>query len=88
MWAWTKRNLIRVIGCLACIQYAVCRAFYRNGFYQQFKFDLKQHLEVIVIGIVMVTTAPVIVKLFFGKKSAAIIQILRQTNRINFPNQN
>ena len=35
----------------------------------QFGFDLKKHLEVIVIGIVFVTTAPVIVKLVFGKKN-------------------
>jgi membrane-associated protein len=33
-----------------------------------FNFDLKQHLEVIVIGIVLVTTAPVLIKMFFGKK--------------------
>jgi membrane-associated protein len=33
-----------------------------------FDFDLKDHLEVIVIGIVLVTTAPVFIKLFFGKK--------------------
>lgn len=36
--------------------------------YNQFGFDLKQHLEVIVLGIVLVTTAPVIIKLFFGGK--------------------
>lgn len=35
----------------------------------KFGFDLKQHLEVIVIGIVVVTTAPVIYKLFFGRKA-------------------
>ena len=34
----------------------------------QFGFDLKKHLEVIVIGIVFVTTAPVVLKLVFGKK--------------------
>jgi membrane-associated protein len=33
-----------------------------------FNFDLRNHLEVIVIGIVLVTTAPVFIKLFFGKK--------------------
>ncbi|WP_416441429.1 DedA family protein [Phnomibacter sp. MR] len=37
----------------------------------QFGFDLKSHLEVIVIGIVLVTTAPVIWKLFFTKKKAS-----------------
>ncbi len=33
-----------------------------------FGFDLKKHLEVIVIGIVLVTTAPVILKILTGKK--------------------
>lgn len=32
-----------------------------------FEFDLKEHLELIVLGIVVVTTAPVLIKLFFGK---------------------
>jgi membrane-associated protein len=34
----------------------------------EFHFDLKEHLEVIVIGIVVITTFPVIWKLFFSKK--------------------
>ncbi len=33
-----------------------------------FGFDLKMHLEVIVIGIVLITTAPVIIKMLTGKK--------------------
>ncbi len=33
-----------------------------------FGFDLKKHLEVIVIGIVLVTTAPVLIKMLTGKK--------------------
>lgn len=33
-----------------------------------FGFDLKQHLELIVLGIVIVTTLPVIIKLVTGKK--------------------
>ena len=32
-----------------------------------FGFDLKEHLEIIVIGIVLVTTIPVLIKLLFGK---------------------
>jgi membrane-associated protein len=35
---------------------------------EHFDFDLKKHLEVIVIGIVFFTTAPVILKMIFGKK--------------------
>jgi membrane-associated protein len=34
----------------------------------QFGFDLKDRLEIIVLGIVLVTTAPVLIKLFSGKK--------------------
>lgn len=34
----------------------------------QFGFDLKLHLEIIVLGIVLVTTAPVIIKLVFNKR--------------------
>ena len=37
----------------------------------KFGFDLKKHLEVIVIGIVVVTTAPVLYKLFFGRRDSA-----------------
>ena len=33
----------------------------------QFGLDLKKHLEIIVIGLVLVTTLPVIIKLVFGK---------------------
>ena len=33
--------------------------------------DLKKHLEVIVIGIVLITTLPVLYKMFFGKKPSS-----------------
>ena len=36
-------------------------------FLQLLNFDLKQHLEVIVIGIVLITTAPIFIKLVFSK---------------------
>ena len=39
--------------------------------YLEFGFDLKNHLEIIVLGIVFFTTAPVIIKLFFGKSNKA-----------------
>lgn len=35
---------------------------------KEFGFDLKQHLEIIVLGIIIVTTLPVIWKVFFHKK--------------------
>ena len=42
--------------------------FLQKWILSQFGFDLKEHLEVIVLGIVLVTTAPVFIKLIFGKK--------------------
>jgi membrane-associated protein len=33
----------------------------------QFNLDLRKHLEIIVLAIVLVTTAPVIYKMIFGK---------------------
>ena len=36
---------------------------------KEFNFDLKEHLEVIVIGIILITTLPVIWKVFFSKKN-------------------
>jgi membrane-associated protein len=42
---------------------------YLNSFIKsRYNFDLKEHLEVIVLGIVAITTLPVIWKLFFGRK--------------------
>jgi membrane-associated protein len=39
----------------------------------QFGFDLKEHLEVIVIGIVVITTFPIIWKLFISKKKTEAV---------------
>ncbi len=41
-------------------------------FKDQFGIDLKSHLEWIIIIIVLITTVPVIMKFFFGKKDANI----------------
>ncbi len=42
--------------------------FLQKWILSEFGFDLKDHLEIIVIGIVLVTTAPVIIKMMTGKK--------------------
>jgi membrane-associated protein len=44
---------------------------YLNSFIRDhFQFELTDHLEIIVLVIVLITTAPVIIKLAFGKKKA------------------
>jgi membrane-associated protein len=45
--------------------------FLQKWILSQFGFDLKHHLEVIVLGIVLITTAPVIIKLVFNKGKKA-----------------
>ncbi|HEY4334603.1 MAG TPA: VTT domain-containing protein [Puia sp.] len=61
-----------VIGCVSWVFLMLFAGHYlQEWILMKFQFDLKEHLEVIVIGIVIVTTAPVLYKLFFGKKNAA-----------------
>lgn len=59
-----------VIGCLAWVFTMMMAGHYLDKlFVREFGFDLKQHLELIVIGIVLITTLPVLYKIFFGKRS-------------------
>ena len=61
-----------IIGCFAWVYSMLIAGHYLQTFIlNQFQYDLKSHLEVIVIGIVFVTTAPVILKMLFGKKKSA-----------------
>lgn len=58
-----------IVGCIAWVSSMILAGhFLQKWIWEWFQFDLKQHLEIIVLGIVLVTTAPVLIKLFFGKK--------------------
>ena len=58
-----------IIGCMLWVgTMLVAGHFLQTWIYKQFDFDLKEHLEVIVIGIVAITTFPVIWKIFLSKK--------------------
>lgn len=64
-----KFGFYNIIGCIAWVTSMLFIGHYLNAFFKnQFGIDLEKHLEIIVIGIVLVTTAPVFIKLFFGKK--------------------
>ncbi len=66
-----KFTLFNLIGCIAwVVSMLVGGHFLEKFILEQFDFDLRKHLEVIVIGIVFVTTAPVLWKLFFGKNKS------------------
>jgi membrane-associated protein len=58
-----------IAGSIAWVYTMIISGHYLQRFIlNSFDFDLKKHLEVIVIGIVLVTTAPVIIKILTGKK--------------------
>ena len=61
-----------VIGSVAWVFSMLVGGHYlQKWILSQFGFDLKLHLEIIVLGIVLITTAPVIFKLIFNKKKSA-----------------
>jgi membrane-associated protein len=64
-----KFAFFNVVGCMLWVfSMLVAGHFLQRVIYTQLGFDLKEHLEVIVLGIVVVTTFPVIWKLFLSKK--------------------
>ncbi|HNA92999.1 MAG TPA: DedA family protein, partial [Chitinophagaceae bacterium] len=61
-----------IVGCLAWVTTMVLGGFFlQKWILNQFGFDLKEHLEIIVLGIVLVTTAPVLIKMFSSRKKKA-----------------
>ncbi|MBA4196352.1 MAG: alkaline phosphatase [Chitinophaga sp.] len=63
-----KFTYYNIVGCVAWVfSMLVAGHFLQKWILSQFNFDLKSHLEIIVLGIVLVTTAPVIFKLVFSK---------------------
>jgi membrane-associated protein len=64
-----KFHFYNVVGSVAWVFTMIFAGYFlQKWILQQFGFDLKDHLEIIVIGIVLVTTAPVIIKLLTSKK--------------------
>lgn len=64
-----KFTFFNTVGCVLWVGSMLMAGHFLESFVKhQFDFDLKEHLEVIVIGIVVVTTFPVIWKLFISKK--------------------
>ena len=65
-----KFAFYNLVGCIAWAFSMLLAGHYLYRFcLSQFNFDLKEHLEVIVLGIVLVTTLPVIYKIVFGKRN-------------------
>ncbi len=65
-----KFHFFNIIGCVTWVFTMVFAGYFlQKWILSEFGFDLKDHLELIVLGIVLVSTAPVIIKLISsGKK--------------------
>lgn len=65
-----KFMFFNIIGSVAWVFSMVFAGYFlQKWILNQFGFDLKEHLELIVLGIVLITTAPVIIKLITGKSN-------------------
>ena len=65
-----KFTYYNIVGSVAWVfSMLIAGHFLQKIILSQFGFDLKEHLEVIVLGIVLVTTLPVLIKLFSRSKS-------------------
>jgi len=66
-----KFHFFNIVGCVAWVVAMLCAGYFlQTWILRQFDFDLKEHLELIVLGIVLVTTAPILIKLFTGKRKS------------------
>jgi len=69
-----KFVFFNILGCMAWVaSMLIAGHFLQTFIYRQFQFDLKEHLEVIVIGIVVITTLPVIWKVFLSKSKTETV---------------
>jgi len=63
-----KFHFFNIIGCVSWVFSMIFAGYFlQKWILNEFGFDLKDHLELIVLGIVLVTTAPVVIKLFAGR---------------------
>ena len=64
-----KFSFYNIFGCIAWVTTMILSGFFlQKWLLASYHFDLKNHLEIIVIGIVLVTTAPIFIKIFSAKK--------------------
>lgn len=67
-----KFTFYNIVGSIAWVVSMIFAGhFLQKWIMAEFGFDLKKHLEIIVLAIVVVTTAPVLFKLFFSKNKSA-----------------
>jgi len=69
---WKTFVFYNIIGSICWVSSMMLGGhFLQSWVLDQFHFSLKDHIEAITIGIILVTTLPVLYKLFFGTKKVA-----------------
>src|SRR5690606_8992894 len=64
-----KFHFFNIIGCLAWVFTMIFAGYFlEKWILKEFNFDLKDHLELLVLGLVLVTTAPVLYKILVKRK--------------------
>ncbi len=64
-----KFHFFNVVGCISWVFTMIFAGYFlQKWILNQFGFDLKDRLELIVLGIVLITTAPVVIKMLSSKK--------------------
>jgi len=68
---WKKFSFYNITGSILWVGSMLFGGHFLQAFVlHEFQFDLKEHLEVIVVGIVAITTVPVLLKFFVPKKKS------------------
>jgi len=76
-----KFHFFNIVGSVAWVFSMIFAGYFlQKWILDEFGFDLKDHLELIVLGIVLITTAPVLIKLFSGGKKTPPAAPLNNTN--------
>ena len=76
-----KFHFFNVVGCIAWVFTMIFAGYFlQKWILSEFGFDLKQHLEIIVLVIVLVTTAPVLIKVFTGNNKKETGLPTKRTN--------
>jgi membrane-associated protein len=74
---WKTFVFYNIIGSICWVSSMMLGGhFLQSWVLNQFGFSLKDHIEAITIGIILVTTLPVLYKLFFGKKKVVTNQTI------------
>ena len=68
-----------ILGSLAWVASMMLGGYFLEGWVtKEFNFSLQDHIEAITIGIILVTTLPVLYKLFFSKKKVVPVEDVAQ----------